>query len=197
MVKRYATGQNKQCPSFPDSISFFAICGGNELTEFLSPFLLPGGSAMKIDQYLLNQHVMFERLPHRQAFTAQRIAQLLHVPGREMAKTVVIKTGHGPVLAVLPATHRIDLECLRRELGENRAELAAEADMGQIFPDCEPGAIPPFGSLYHVRTVMDETLADDDKIVFEAQSHDGAIRMNCHDYLAVEQPRMASFARLG
>ena len=152
---------------------------------------------MKIDQFLDDQNVMFERMPHRQAFTAQRIAQVLHVPGREMAKCVVIKTDHGPVLAVLPATHRIDLECLRRELGENHAELAAEADMGQMFPDCEPGAIPPFGSLYHVRTVMDETLADDDKIVFEAQTHDEAIRMNCRDYLAVEQPRMASFARLG
>ncbi|HEV3145168.1 MAG TPA: YbaK/EbsC family protein [Gemmataceae bacterium] len=151
---------------------------------------------MKIDQILAEHNIEFERMPHQQAFTAQRIAQMLHVPGKEMAKCVLVKTGHGPVLAVLPATHRIDLECLRRELHENRAELASESDMGQMFPDCETGAIPPFGSLYRVTTVMDETLADDDKIVFEAQTHEEAIRMNCRDYMAMEQPRMASFARL-
>src|SRR4051812_9236993 len=129
---------------------------------------------MRLDEFLTSQHVPYTRLPHRVAYSANRIAQALHVPGKEMAKTVLIRTDHGHVLAVLPATHRVDLERVRQELGEDHIGLANEAEMEQIFPDCERGAMPPFGSLYHLRTLVDDSLAADDEIVFEGEQHDEA-----------------------
>ncbi len=150
---------------------------------------------MKLDEYLTNQQVPFERLPHRTAYTANRIAQLLHVPGKEMAKTVLVRTDHGYVLAVLPATHNVDLEELGREIGEPECNLATEQEMDIVFPDCARGAIPPFGSPYRVRTVVDETLTADKCIVFEGQNHEEAIRMAFRDYATVEHPRIGHFAR--
>ena len=149
---------------------------------------------MKIDEFLTNQGVAFERLHHRPAYTANRTAQVLHVPGREVAKTVLLRAGKGYALAVLPATHRVDLERVSQDLGGERVELASEEDMGRLFPDCERGAVPPFGSLYRLPTLVDESLAADEKIVFEGQTHEDAIRMSYKDYAAVEHPRTGHFA---
>lgn len=149
---------------------------------------------MRIDEHLNNRHIPFEILHHRPAFTANRIAQVLHVKGKEMAKTVLLRTDHGHVLAVLPATHRVDLDRLGQDLGEEHVAMAPEEDMDQLFPDCERGAIPPFGSLYQLRTVVDESLLRDEAIVFEAQNHEEAIRMKYCDYEAMEHPRMGHFA---
>jgi Ala-tRNA(Pro) deacylase len=149
---------------------------------------------MKIDEFLTNQGVTFERLHHRPAYTANRVAQALHVRGQEMAKTVLLRTGHGYMLAVLPATRRVDLDRLRQELDGEQVGLATEGEMGQLFPDCERGAVPPFGSLYRLPTLVDESLAADEKIVFEGQTHEDAIRMAYRDYEAVEHPRRGHFA---
>ena len=149
---------------------------------------------MRLDEFLSNQHVPFRRLHHQPAYTANRVAQALHVPGREVAKSVLVSTGHGYVLAVLPATHRVDLERLRQDLGEERVGLATENEMERLFPDCERGAMPPFGSLYQLPTLIDESLAEDEEIVFEAQDHQEAIAMAYRDYVAVEHPRMGHFA---
>ena len=149
---------------------------------------------MRLDEFLSNQHVPVRRLHHQPAYTANRVAQALHVPGREVAKSVLVSTGHGFVLAVLPATHRVDLERLRQDLGEERVGLATENEMERLFPDCERGAMPPFGSLYQLPTLIDESLAEDEEIVFEAQDHQEAIAMAYRDYVAVEHPRMGHFA---
>jgi Ala-tRNA(Pro) deacylase len=95
---------------------------------------------------------------------------------------------------VLPATHRVDLERLREDLAEEQVGLATESEMEQLFPDCERGAIPPFGSLYQMPTVVDESLAEDDQIVFETNNHEEAISMAYRDYVAVEHPRVGHFA---
>lgn len=150
---------------------------------------------MKIDEFLTSRQVPFTRLPHRPAYTANRVAQTLHVPGQEMAKSVLVRTPHGHVLAVLPATHRVDLDRLRLDLDEREAELATESEMEQLFQDCERGAIPPFGSLYQLTTVVDESLTADDEIVFESQNHEEAIRMAYRDYEAVEHPRVGHFGQ--
>jgi Ala-tRNA(Pro) deacylase len=142
----------------------------------------------------MNRHVSFERLHHRPQYTANRVAQALHVPGREMAKTVILRTSDGYMMAVLPATHRVNLERMREELGERDLDFASEAEMDRLFPDCERGAMPPFGSLYNLPTMVDETLAEDDDIVFEAQNHEEAFRMKFRDYEEVEQPRHGRFA---
>ena len=152
---------------------------------------------MKLDEFLSEQQVPFERLHHAPAYTAHRVAQLLHVPGREMAKTVLVRTDEGYVLTVLPATHHVDLEQLRADLDAGDVDLASEAEMERLFPDCERGAMPPFGSLYHMPTVVDQALAEDNVIVFEAQDHEQAIRMAYRDYEAVEHPRRGHFACQG
>jgi Ala-tRNA(Pro) deacylase len=149
---------------------------------------------MKLDELLTSRQVPFERLHHRPVYTANRIAQVLHVPGRAMAKTVLLRGDQGYVLAVLPATHQVDLERLRQDLGGARIEMATEEEMDRVFPDCERGALPPFGSLYHLPTFVDESLAEDEQIVFEAQNHEEAIRMRYRDYEALEHPRMGHFA---
>lgn len=150
---------------------------------------------MKLDELLTNRHIPFERLHHQPAYTANRIAQALHVPGKEMAKTVLLRTGQGYALAVLPASYRVDLEQIRRELGEEQVELGSEEEMDRLFPDCERGAMPPFGSLYQLPTLVDESLAQDEQIVFEAQNHEDAIRMAYRDFEALEHPRKGHFAQ--
>jgi Ala-tRNA(Pro) deacylase len=149
---------------------------------------------MRLDDLLVSRHIAFQRLPHRRTYTANRMAQALHVKGRHVAKTVLVRTGAGHMLAVLPATHHIDLEQLGEDLGGQRVELASEAEMGQLFPDCECGAVPPFGSLYQVPTIMDESLADDQAIVFEGPDHEQAICMSMRDYEDLEHPRRGHFA---
>lgn len=149
---------------------------------------------MRLDEFLAGQRVPFTRMAHRPAYTANRVAQALHVPGKEVAKAVVVKTGGGHALAVLPSTCRVDLDRLGRDLGEARVGLATEDEVERLFPDCERGAVPPFGSLYHMPTVVDESLAADEEIVFEGQNHEEAIRMTYRDYVAVEHPRVGHFA---
>jgi Ala-tRNA(Pro) deacylase len=149
---------------------------------------------MKLDEMLANRHVSFERIHHRPVYTANRIAQELHVPGKEVAKTVLLRTDRGYVLAVVPATHRIDLEEVRKKLDLEDIEMAGEGEMSRVFPDCEVGAIPPFGSIYNLPTLVDESLAEDDRIVFESQNHEDAIRMSYKDYEQIEHPVRARFA---
>lgn len=149
---------------------------------------------MKLEEFLNSRHIRFERLPHRPAYTANRLAQMLHVPGQEVAKTVLLRTSHGYALAVLPANFQVDIEQIRNELGEEWVEIASEEEMCRLFPDCELGAQPPFGSLYDLPTIVDETLTGDEQIVFEGQNHEEAIRMAYHDFEELEHPRHGHFA---
>jgi Ala-tRNA(Pro) deacylase len=149
---------------------------------------------MNLDDFLSSRRVPFEHLHHRPAYTANRTAQMLHVPGKEVAKTVLLRTDRGYVLAVLPATHQVNLDEVRRELGVERVEMASEEEMERLFPDCERGTLPPFGSLYHLETLVDESLTADERIVFDAQSHEDAIRMTYRDYESLEHPRKGHFA---
>jgi Ala-tRNA(Pro) deacylase len=123
------------------------------------------------------------------------MAQLLHVSGKEVAKTVLLRTDEGYVMTVLPANQHVDLGEVRQCLGVMWVEMASESEMDRLFPDCERGAMPPFGSLYHLQTLVDESLAEDEQIVFEAQNHEEAIRMAYRDYEALEHPRKGHFAQ--
>ena len=150
---------------------------------------------MRLVDFLTSQKIRFERLPHEPAFTSNRIAHLLRVRGTELAKSVLLRTGHGYVVAVLPASHWIDLFRVEGDLHEDYVGLAAESDMAWLFPDCERGAMCPFGSLYDLPTLVDKSLATDADIVFEGQDHQEAIRMAFRDFLAVEHPQIGHFAR--
>jgi len=149
---------------------------------------------MKLDEFLCSRQVAFETLSHPRTYTANYMAQCLHVPGREVAKTVLLRTSDGHVLCVLPATHIVDLDRVREILRDPGVELATESEIERLFPDCEVGAIPPFGSLYDIPTLVDEALARDENIFFEGCTHEEAIRMSYRDFEAIEHPPAAAFA---
>jgi Ala-tRNA(Pro) deacylase len=148
---------------------------------------------MFIREYLTSQHVPFEVLLHRPVASATRLAQSVHVPGRSVAKVVIVRVGDRTVLAVLPATHRIDLGRLSEHLGGN-ARLATPDELADLFADCEPGALPPFGRLYGLETVVDMSLSGGALIVFEANTRFEGVRMKYDDYEAIERPTLARFA---
>lgn len=127
---------------------------------------------------LLEEHdVEYEVIDHAPAYTAQEEAAAAHVPGREWAKTVVVLVDGEPAMAVLPATRRLNLEKLRAAVGSDRVELAEEADFQRLYPDCEPGAMPPFGNLYGQTTFVDESLREDERIAFHAGDHRTAVEI--------------------
>lgn len=146
---------------------------------------------MNVESFLKNRGVPFEMLPHRTEYTASRTAQALHVPGDLFAKTVVLSVDGRPVLAVLQATHSVNLPNLKRLLGARDMHLASEAELKNLFPDCELGAMPPFGSQYDMETIMDDGLAADEQIVFEGNTHGRAVQMRYYDYVNIEHPHVA------
>ncbi|GIV62623.1 MAG: deacylase [Rhodothermaceae bacterium] len=142
----------------------------------------------KLKQYLDEQGVRYETLRHVPAYTAQEVAAATHVPGKEMAKTVMIKVDGRMAMAVLPATFQVDLGLLREALGAGTVELATEEEFRDLFPDCEPGAMPPFGNLYGLDVFMAATLAEDEEIVFNAGTHTEAIKMAFPDFVRLVKP---------
>jgi Ala-tRNA(Pro) deacylase len=151
---------------------------------------------MNTKQYLQEHQTAFEVVSHAEAFDASHVAQATGTPGREVAKAVLLRANHGYryVVAVLPSTHLIDLEALSRVLGGAQVHLATEAEVGQRCPDCELGVLSPFGSQYAAETIVDKSLAEDDQIVFEGNTHHEAIRMKYADYCKIENPSVAEFA---
>ncbi len=149
---------------------------------------------MNIQQFLTENAVQYETLPHRTTFTASRLADALHEPGDYVAKSVVLKADGEYVLAVLPASHELELSLARTEMGCNHLELAHEEELGPLFPDCELGAMPPFGSLYGLRTWVDSRLTEDDHIVFDGQTHTEAVRMSYDSFAALEDPMVADLS---
>jgi Ala-tRNA(Pro) deacylase len=151
---------------------------------------------MKITNYLQQHGVSFEVMLHHDTYDAQHLAQSVHVPGREVAKTVLLRIDHGPqyAVAVLPAPYHIDIAQAARALGTSQVELATEVEMAKLFPDCEIGALPPFGSNYGMATLVDQSLVQNETITFEGNSHHEVIKMKFSDFQRLEQPTLASFA---
>lgn len=138
--------------------------------------------------------VKYEVVPHAPAYTAQDTAVSLHVPGRDLAKVVVVRKGTDLSLAVLPGHAHVDLGRLGAAL-RAPVTVAAESEIAAAFPDCETGAMPPFGNLYGLKTYLDESLTHERHIVFNAGSHTEAIRMTVEDYRRVAEPVVLWFAR--
>lgn len=151
---------------------------------------------MSIREFLRDSGVPFRLLLHRPAPSAARVAHSLHVPGARVAKAVLVRVESSFLLAVLPATHRIDLDRLAGLLGQaaDALQIANEAEVLARFPDCEPGSVPPFGHLYGLPTIVDAHLAKAPEIVVEANTRHEGIRLRYRDYQAVESPRVARFA---
>ncbi len=149
---------------------------------------------MNVREFLKTEHVPFEVLPHRSTYTAQHLADSLDVPGDHVAKTVLLNVDNEFMLAVLPATHEISLSFMEDCLHARSVALASEEELVRVFPDCERGAAPPFGTQYGVTTIVDRSLVDDDRIVFEGNSHNEAIAIRYDDFARIEHPRVESFA---
>jgi Ala-tRNA(Pro) deacylase len=145
--------------------------------------------AQRLREFLDSHASTYVLIKHARAFTAQEIAASVHVPGREMAKTVVVRTEQGLALVVLRAQDHVNLGRVGRELGGS-AVLASESEFGIAFPDCEVGAMPPFGKLYQLPTLVDREITKDEEIVFNAGTHTDVLRMRYEDYARLVKPRV-------
>jgi Ala-tRNA(Pro) deacylase len=143
--------------------------------------------------FLEEQHVPFVTIPHARAYTAQEIAASVHVPGQEVAKTVIVLADEKLHMAVMPATRRTDLVLLKKALGVKKIRLATEAEFEGVFPECEVGAMPPFGNLYRIPVIVDESLKKDREIVFNAGSHTETVKMAFDEFVELVKPLFGSF----
>ena len=143
---------------------------------------------MNVTEFLTRRQVPFETIEHPDAYSALELAESIHEKGRYIAKTVLVRTGDGFVIVILPSTHRIDFEQLESLMGERPIRLATEDEACLLFPGFEAGVVPPFGKEYGIRTVIDVHLAGCRTIVFEGSSHHEAIRVGFDDFEMLESP---------
>ncbi len=149
--------------------------------------------AATLKDYLDQNGIKYTLITHSQAFTAQELAASMHVPGRELAKVVIVKLDDQLAMAVLPAHHQIDFARLTEATGAQRVRLASEDEFKNLFPDCEIGAMPPFGNLYGLPVYVARPLAEDEEIVFNAGTHREAIRMKEADFERLVKPTVVDF----
>ncbi len=148
----------------------------------------------RLEAYLRDNGVGFQMQHHPQAFTAQEVAASEHISGYRLAKVVMVLAGSDLVMTVLPAPARVDLDELGSVVGKGELRLAEEDEFAPRFPDCEAGAMPPFGNLYDVPVYVDDSLADQDSIFFEAGTHTDTMSMRFEDFKNLVQPQIGSFA---
>lgn len=142
----------------------------------------------KLKSFLDENNIKYVAIKHSLAYTAQEVAASLHVPGDLLAKSVIVKIDGAMAMVVLPSSYRIDFLLLKEALGCKKVELASEREFNDQFPDCEPGAMPPFGNLYDLPVYVAQSLAKNEEIVFNACTHQQVIRMNYSDYEKLAQP---------
>ncbi len=144
----------------------------------------------KLKAFLDSHQIKYVTCTHSQAFTAQEIAATAHIPGKEMAKTVMVKIDDDMAMVVLPATDDVDLWLLRDATGAEHVKLANEREFKNLFPDCEIGAMPPFGNLYDMPVYVAASLAEDEEIAFNAGTHTELIKLPYHDFERLVQPKV-------
>ena len=132
---------------------------------------------------------------HDTTYTAQDLAAIEHVPGRKVIKPVVVKADGRFLMCALPASHRVDLDTLRAQLQANEVQLAGEEELSGLFSDCELGAEPPIGRIFGMPTIMDESLFADERVTFQAGTHQDAVTMTLADFRKVAQPEVAYFGK--
>jgi Ala-tRNA(Pro) deacylase len=148
----------------------------------------------KLKEFLDENRVKYVTISHSLAYTAQEIAASAHVPGKELAKTVIVKADGRMVMAVLPASLKLNFDLLASRMAAKKAELATEKEFKQLFPDCELGAMPPFGNLYGMDVFVAESLTEDKEIVFNAGSHTELIRLPYEDFSRLVKPNVVKLS---
>jgi Ala-tRNA(Pro) deacylase len=146
-----------------------------------------------LQQYLTENRITFEEQHHALSYTAQGVANAEHTPGKDVAKVTIAKANGELIMLVLPASERVDFDKVKDIVGRE-VSLATESDFARVFPDCEIGAMPPFGHLYGLRVYVDRLLADDEHIIFNDGTHTDTLKIRYEDYERLEHPVVADFA---
>jgi Ala-tRNA(Pro) deacylase len=150
----------------------------------------------KLKQYLDRHGIKYLTITHSPAYTAQAIAAVAHIPGKDLAKTVMVALDDHMAMAVLPSSVMVDLERLREAAGVDKARLASETEFKDLFPECEVGAMPPFGNLWDMQVYVDPLLAEDEDIAFNAGSHVELIKLAYDDFARLVKPRTIPMAAM-
>ena len=152
-------------------------------------------AVQKLKEFLDREGVKYVSIHHSLAYTAQEIAASAHVSGSELAKTVVVRLDSRTALAVLPASQWVDFAALKAQTGAAEVRLATEKEFRDMFPDCELGAMPPFGNLYGLEVFVSKRLAEDEEIAFNACSHTELIRLPYRDFARLVKPKVVELSQ--
>ncbi|MBI3681568.1 MAG: YbaK/EbsC family protein [Acidobacteria bacterium] len=152
--------------------------------------------AKKLKEFLDRNQIKYVSIHHSTAYTSQEIAALTHIPGKELAKTVMVKLDGKLAMAVIPASHMVDFNALKNAADAGSAQLATESEFKSLFPDCETGAMPPFGNLYGMTVYASLAMAQDEQITFNAGTHHELIRLAYKDFERLTQPVVAGFSKV-
>jgi Ala-tRNA(Pro) deacylase len=150
--------------------------------------------ARRLKEFLDSHDIKYVTRVHYTTYTAQEVAASAHVSGKELAKTVIVKMDGRMAMIVLPASHKIDFDLLKKASGARKIELATEQEFQGTFPDCEVGAMPPFGNLYGLDVFVADRLAEDQEIAFNAGTHEELVIMAYKDFEKLVKPRVAKFS---
>jgi Ala-tRNA(Pro) deacylase len=149
----------------------------------------------RLKEFLDSQGIKYVSISHSLAYTAQGTAALAHIPGKDLAKTVIVQLDGSPVMAVVQANHHVDTQLLKKATGAKVVDLASEAKFADKFPDCEAGAMPPFGNLYNMKVFVDEKISHEKQIAFNAGSHRELIQLSWADYQSLVQPQIVRLTK--
>jgi Ala-tRNA(Pro) deacylase len=152
--------------------------------------------AQNVSDMLKKSGVAYEVMKHPQAFTAQEVAAAVHVTGKEVAKTLVVNADGKYVMATIPAPHKLNLRSLKELLKAKEVRFATEQELESLFPECEVGAMPPFGNLYNMPVIASSALKDRPEIVFNACSHTEVIKIAYADFERLVQPKVGDISAL-
>ena len=151
-------------------------------------------STTKIKKYLDENNIKYVCIKHSEAYTSEEIAECSHIPGDVMAKTVIFEIDGKHAMAVVPSTYHVDFTILEKELGAKRISLATEESFKNKFPDCEPGAMTPFGNLYNMNVYVSKSLLNDEMIFFNAGTHRDLIGVKFLDFWNMVKPELLEFS---
>jgi Ala-tRNA(Pro) deacylase len=150
--------------------------------------------AKKLKEFLDNNKIKYVSITHSSAYTAQEIAASAHIPGKELAKIVILKVDGKMTMAVLPASYKVDFDIFKEAAEASSIRLADEHEFVDKFPGCEPGAMPPFGNLYGVDVYVAKSLSEDEEIAFNAGTHTELIKMAYKDFERLVKPKVIEFS---
>lgn len=144
----------------------------------------------RLKDFLDNNHIKYVLIAHSRAIPAQEVAESAHISGQQLAKAVIVKLDGKLAMVVLPATLKVDLGNLKKLTGVNNVEMATESEFNSLFPDCEVGAMPPFGNLFGIEVYMDNKLSKEKEIAFNAGSHSECMKLAFSDYAKLVNPKI-------